>query len=132
MSGDAVVAVLGTLDTKGAETEYLRERIARTGQRPLVIDTGVQGAPRGVAADVGREAVAEAAGTTLDALRAANDRGQAVAAMGRGAAAVVAGLHRTGRLAGVVGLGGHQHRRGRAAGASGRTAQADRVHDGVG
>ncbi len=102
---DKVVAVLGTLDTKGAETLYVKECVTGAGQPAVVIDTGVQGAPS-VPPDVTREAVAEAGGASLAALREAGDRGEAVTAMGRGAAAVVADLHRSGRLAGVIGLGG--------------------------
>lgn len=99
------VAVLGTLDTKGAEALYVKETVERLGQPALLIDTGVQG-EAAAPADIPRERVAEAGGMTLAALRAAGDRGKAVAAMGQGAAAVVADLHRAGRLAGVIGLGG--------------------------
>jgi uncharacterized protein (UPF0261 family) len=102
---DRVVGVLGTLDTKGAEAAYLKERILRTGQAALLIDTGVQGQAQ-VPADIGREAVAQAGKTTLSALQEAGDRGQAVRIMGQGAAAVLAELHRAGRLVGVIGLGG--------------------------
>jgi uncharacterized protein (UPF0261 family) len=102
---DRVVGVLGTLDTKGAEAAYLKERILRTGQAALLIDTGVQGQAQ-VPADIGREAVAQAGKTTLSALQEAGDRGQAVRIMGQGAAAVLSELHRAGRLVGVIGLGG--------------------------
>jgi uncharacterized protein (UPF0261 family) len=102
---DRVVAVLATLDTKGVEAAYLKERITRAGQEALLIDTGVQGQAQ-VPADIGREAVAQAGRTTLKALQEAGDRGQAVTAMGRGAAAALADLHRAGKLVGVLGLGG--------------------------
>src|SRR5438067_2348703 len=102
---DRVVGVLGTLDTKGAEAAYLKERILRTGQAALLIDTGVQGQAQ-VPADIGRETVAQAGKTTLSALQEAGDRGQAVRIMGQGAAEVLAELHRAGRLVGVIGLGG--------------------------
>ncbi|HZO89867.1 MAG TPA: Tm-1-like ATP-binding domain-containing protein [Chthonomonadaceae bacterium] len=102
---EKVVAVLGTLDTKGVEAAYLKECVRRAGQPALLIDTGVL-AEALVPADVAREAVAQAGGTSLKALREAGDRGQAVVAMGRGAAVLLANLHRAGRLVGVVGLGG--------------------------
>ncbi len=105
MHENAAVVLLGTLDTKGAETRYVCDSITRLGLPTLVIDTGVLGEPS-VAADITGEAVAEAAGTTLARLRAANDRGSAVTAMGHGAAAVVADLHRQNRIAGIIGLGG--------------------------
>jgi uncharacterized protein (UPF0261 family) len=70
-----------------------------------VVDTGVLGDPV-IRADVPREEVARAAGTTLQDLRAQGDRGVAVAAMARGARAVVGELHRRGRLHGVLSVGG--------------------------
>lgn len=102
---DRVVAILGTLDTKGAESAYLKECVTHAGQAAQLIDTGVQGAAQ-VPADVTREVVAQAGGVSLKALQEAGDRGQAVTAMGKGAAAILADLHRAGRLVGVLGLGG--------------------------
>lgn len=105
MENEKVVAVLGTLDTKGAETQYVRECLERMGQKVSVIDTGVLGEPT-VAAEITRTEVAQAAGTTIEALREQRDRGQAVTTMGAGAAILVDRLFRTGRLAGVLGTGG--------------------------
>jgi uncharacterized protein (UPF0261 family) len=102
---EKVIAVLGALDTKGAEAAYLCDRLMQAGQRAMLVDTGVLGEPT-VLPDVTHEAVAQAAGANLAALRQAGDRGQAIAAMGQGAAAVVSELHRSGRLLGVIGLGG--------------------------
>ncbi len=102
---DKVIVVLGALDTKGAEVAYLRDCITQDGQRAILVDTGVLGEPK-VQPDISHESVAQAASTSLAALRRAGDRGQAVAAMGQGAAAVVTDLQRAGRLLGVVGLGG--------------------------
>jgi uncharacterized protein (UPF0261 family) len=99
------VVVLGALDTKGAEFAYLCAQLREQGVVPLVVDVGVMGAP-GVAPEVAAEAVAAAGGTTLAALRGAGDRGAALAAMGRGAAAVVQQLHGAGRLDAIIGMGG--------------------------
>jgi uncharacterized protein (UPF0261 family) len=99
------VVLVGALDTKHAEYGFVRDRIAAAGVPCLLVDTSVLGAP-GVAADVDRRAVAAAAGADHDALVAAGDRNTAVSAMARGAAAVVRDLHRAGRVAAVVVLGG--------------------------
>ena len=40
-----VVAVLGTLDSKGAEFAFLKSRLAADGVDTLVIDAGVLGPP---------------------------------------------------------------------------------------
>ncbi|HNP73153.1 MAG TPA: Tm-1-like ATP-binding domain-containing protein, partial [Kouleothrix sp.] len=67
------IAIIGALDTKGAEFAYLRERIQSYGAPTLTIDIGVVGAPP-FAPDIASAAVAQAAGTSLGELRAANDR----------------------------------------------------------
>ena len=99
------VVLLGTLDTKAAETLFVRDRVLEAGCSVILVDVGVLG-PAAPDADIGRAAVGEAAGTTLAALVRQGDRGAAVTAMGRGAAAVVSRLHAEGRLDAVLALGG--------------------------
>ena len=99
------VVCLGTLDTKGHEYAFLRERLLGHGVEVLVVDAGIQ-EPSGLEPDVGRAEVARAAGADVSALAAAGDRGAAVTAMGAGAEAVVRRLYSEGRLDGVVALGG--------------------------
>lgn len=98
------VAVIGTLDTKGAEIACLAAEVRAGGARPVVYDVGVR-APFGCAPDVPREAVATAAGCTLDAV-AAMSRGDAVAAMGAGLARLLAQAWRAGQLRAAVAAGG--------------------------
>lgn len=100
-----VVVLVGTLDTKGVEYGFLRDRLRENGVETLLVDAGILGDPR-VEPDVTREEVARAAGTDIEGLARAGDRGVAVAAMARGAGEVVKRLHAEGRLDGVVGLGG--------------------------
>ncbi len=100
----ATVVVLGTLDTKGAEHEFLRDRIQDLGCDVVLVDAGVTGSTS--PADVTADEVAAAAGADRAALVAAGDRGPAVSAMTRGAIAVVGRLHADGRLDGILGLGG--------------------------
>ena len=102
---EQTVVLVGTLDTKGAEYAFLRERLERAGLDVLVIDVGTQGSP-GTHADISREQVAAEAGIDLAALVAAADRGAAVAAMCRAAPVVVRRLHAEGRCAGVLAAGG--------------------------
>jgi uncharacterized protein (UPF0261 family) len=99
------VVALGTLDTKGAEYAYLRERIREQGVDVILIDAGVLGEPS-TPPDIGRTEVASSAGVDLRTLVAAGDRGAAVATMARGAAEVVGRLYGDGRLDAIVGLGG--------------------------
>lgn len=99
------IALVCALDTKGEEARLVRDYIAARGHRPLVINTGVVGEPA-FAPDVSASDVAQAGGTTLDELRRKGDRGEAIAAMAKGAAVVAERLEREGRFDGIVGLGG--------------------------
>lgn len=99
------VVLFGTLDTKGTEYGWLRDRLSGFGLEVILVDTGVLGVPA-VPADIPREEVARAAGTGLAALAAQGDRGVAVAAMARGAAEVARQLFRQGRLHGILSIGG--------------------------
>ena len=98
------IVLAGTLDTKGHEYAYLRDRVREHGVDVLLVDVGVYD-PQ-VEPDVSRHEVAEAAGADADELAAAGDRGEATTAMGRGAAVVLQRMHEEGRLDGVLGLGG--------------------------
>lgn len=101
----ATVVLLGTLDTKGAEYGFLREQVRAAGCDTILVDAGIMG-DSPVTPDISRQQVAAAAGEEVSALAAAGDRGAAVAAMARGAGEILAGLHRDGRLHGVLGMGG--------------------------
>ncbi|MBX3732723.1 MAG: Tm-1-like ATP-binding domain-containing protein [Verrucomicrobiae bacterium] len=101
----ATIAVLGTFDTKGAEHAYVADLIRQRGHTPLLVDVGTLEAPT-VTPEIGREVVAAAAGADAAALAARRDRGEAVAAMTRGAPILLARLHAGGRLDGVISLGG--------------------------
>ena len=101
----ATVVLIGTLDTKGQEYDYLRQRLREQGVGVLLVDVGVLGQPL-ARPDIAREEVATAAGSDLAALAAAGDRGAAMEAMGRGAAEIVKRLYSEGRLDGVLAVGG--------------------------
>ncbi|GAB7011714.1 Tm-1-like ATP-binding domain-containing protein [Halorubrum trueperi] len=99
------VAIVGTLDTKGEEIGFARDVLEAQGVAVTLVDVGVMGAPE-IEPDVSAAEVADAGGADLDALRAAGDRGEAVEAMGDGAAAIARRLHDDGALDGILGLGG--------------------------
>ena len=99
------VLLFATLDTKGDEAAFVRDELRANGVDVTLVDTGCLGAPK-VAADIAREELFRAAGTTLEALRAKNDRGEAVGAAARGAEELARRFHARGELEGVLGLGG--------------------------
>jgi len=98
-------ALLGALDTKGAEYRFVKQCIEARGHQTLLIDVGVLDPPL-LEPDISRGEVAKAAGVDLQALVVGRDRGQAVAAMSRGAARLVPRLHAEGRFDGIMALGG--------------------------
>src|SRR5579884_1518723 len=101
----AIVVLLGTLDTKGTEYEYLRKRVQSLGCEVILIDAGIKGIPA-TQPDVAREQVAKAANADVAQLAAAGDRGAAVETMAKGATSVVLDLFARGQLHGIQGLGG--------------------------
>jgi uncharacterized protein (UPF0261 family) len=88
----ATVVLLGTLDTKGHEYEYLRERLRDHGVEVLLVDAGVTEPLVEPDLAVGRPAY--------------GDRGAAVEEAARGAEELVRRLHEEGRLDGILALGG--------------------------
>jgi uncharacterized protein (UPF0261 family) len=99
------VLLIGTLDTKGVEIGYVRDRLRAAGAPALVMDAGVIGPPA-FAPDINREAVFSAAGANSEQVKADGDRGKAVALAADGVAKLAAELHRQGKVSGVLSLGG--------------------------
>lgn len=99
------IVLIGALDTKGAELEFLRQQVELRGHHTVVVDVGVLGEPA-VDADVARADVASAGGANLEELIAAADRGRAVTAMAAGARVVAARLRAEKQLDAIIGLGG--------------------------
>src|SRR5688500_18892458 len=101
------VAVLATLDTKGAEAEFLRQQIEAFGGKALVVDIGVLGKPA-ARADVAREVVARAGGRPLERLVQQPTREAAQPVMVAGASKLLGEGVRRGEVHAVLGLGGLQ------------------------
>ena len=90
MSDSPRIALIATLDTKGDETAYVRDRIGALGGTAIVIDSGILGEAVGCEADVPR-GCRPGGRVELDSVRAAVSRGAAVAKM-RVRGAVLEGL----------------------------------------
>jgi uncharacterized protein (UPF0261 family) len=101
----ATVVLAGTLDTKGIEYAFVRDRLREQGVDVILVDAGVLGSPL-AEPDIAREEVAQAGGADLADLSAAGDRGKAVEAMAGGLGVVVRRLHEEGKLDAILGLGG--------------------------
>ncbi len=104
-----VIVIIGTLDTKGHEVAYLKQKIEEQGCSAVIIDVGVLGKPL-AEADYSREEVSANGGKRLSDLiesaRQGADRADATSVMTRGAIAIVEGLLARGLLQGIISLGG--------------------------
>ena len=107
-----LVALVGTLDTKGREYQWVADQLVAHGARVLVVDAGTR-EPVGFSGtvDVTQDTVCRSAGSTIEALRLRNDRGFAIATMAEGAAVVLSEQLAKADLDGVLALGGSGARR---------------------
>jgi uncharacterized protein (UPF0261 family) len=101
----STVVLVGTLDTKGAELDFVRRRLVELGVEVLLVDAGVHDATEW-RADVSADEVAAAGGAERSELATAGQRSAAMAAMRAGVLAVVADLQRQGRVDGIMAIGG--------------------------
>lgn len=105
----ATAVLVGSLDTKAREYDFVRSQLLRAGLGVVLVDVGVLGEP-GTKPDITAREVSAEAGVPLEALRFAREgsdtRAVALDAMRRGAAAVVARLREQGACDGILGLGG--------------------------
>jgi uncharacterized protein (UPF0261 family) len=101
----ATIAVLGTLDTKGQEHAYVASLIRDRGHEVLMIDSGT-GAPPTIVPDISREELARRGGVDLPDVLSRKDRGEAVTAMAGASARLLLELVESGRIQGVISLGG--------------------------
>lgn len=100
------IAVLATLDTKGPEAAYIRDRLRDRGLGAIVIDCGILGEPLDIVPDVSSDEVARNSGSSIQALREAGTRGRAVAGMREMLGDLVERLYADGTIAGAIGIGG--------------------------
>lgn len=101
------VAVLATLDTKGAEAEFLRDQVRALGGQAVLVDLGVLG-QAATSADHTREQVALAGGKPLEALRRQPKREVAQPVMVAGAIKLLLAAIDRDEVHAVLGLGGLQ------------------------
>lgn len=102
---DTTILLVGTADTKSDELAFMREHLLAQGVQVLLMDVGVLAAGA-VPVDLSNQAVAAAAGTTLQAVMDSGDENTAMTLMATGAALLAARLHGEGRIHGLLALGG--------------------------
>jgi uncharacterized protein (UPF0261 family) len=101
------IVLIGTLDTKGEEIDFLKTLILGRGHQVLVADSGILGLPY-LQADLGREEIATAAGGSIGSLKEKGDEAFAQRVMGKGLREIVLSLLSEGRIQGLLAIGGGQ------------------------
>jgi uncharacterized protein (UPF0261 family) len=102
---DKEILLIGTLDTKGQEFEFLKNRLTELGIGVIVMDGGVLGTP-GFAADITRDSVAAEGGIELAELQKEKNRGKSMEIMENGARKITGKLFDNNRISGIMGIGG--------------------------
>jgi uncharacterized protein (UPF0261 family) len=101
------IAVLATLDTKGAEVAAIKGLLDALGYAATVIDIGPLGPPF-IRAEISNEDVARQSGWELADLVRTEKRDRIMETMGKGAGMLLSRLASESRIDGVIGLGGNQ------------------------
>ncbi len=99
------IVILGTVDTKGEQLRFLKEKIASRGHEPILMDLSMGGDPA-FQADITPYEIADLVGKNLEELTASRDRLSVTNAMTAGAQQKALDLLSRGNLQGIVALGG--------------------------
>ena len=108
------IAIIATLDTKGPETAFVKERIESAGYETLILDTGILARRDSEApvAHVSADEIARQGGEDRSDLIARSaekeTRNRGIRAMAEGSAKILRRLFDEGRIGAVIGLGGAQ------------------------
>lgn len=98
----ATIAVIGTLDSKGHEHQFVADQIRSAGHSALLVDVGTLGETQ-VAPDIKRDEILEVAGMKFGE---AEDRGERVGVMAKALPTYLNKLVEDGKIDGVISLGG--------------------------
>jgi len=99
------VLVISTLDTKGQETLYLKDKLSAIGLAPILMDISGRGSDiAGI--DIPAARVAEAGGGSFEEIKNSRDRTRITNIMMAGGSRITAELLAEGKLYGVIALGG--------------------------
>jgi len=104
---DKTIALVGTLDTKGEEIEFLRSLILKKGHRVLIADTGILGEEY-LQADISRREIAMAGGEDIDTLKKKGEEAFAQKIMSAGLKKIILSLLESRKIHGLLAIGGGQ------------------------
>jgi uncharacterized protein (UPF0261 family) len=98
------IAFIATYDTKGAESEYIKEKIKSHGVDCLTIDVGVK-APSAFSPDISLDKLCEGSDHSADEIRGMK-RGEAISEVSAMVERFVLALYREEKIDAVIGIGG--------------------------
>jgi uncharacterized protein (UPF0261 family) len=99
------ILIIGTADTKSDELAFLRNKVLSQGAKVLLMDVGVL-AKGNCHVDISNEEVAYASGSSLKAIRTLSNENAAMHKMADGASDIAMNLFASGRIHGMLSLGG--------------------------
>ena len=101
------IAIIATLDTKGAEVAFAKELIEQWGHQALLIDIGVSGNPQ-ITPDITSQEVLAASGLSWDEI-ISSEKGRRIELMGKAVASMVVALHEKKAFDAIFAMGGVQN-----------------------
>jgi uncharacterized protein (UPF0261 family) len=99
------IVVLGTLDTKGEQILFLKDRITQRGHKAIIVDLSMGGTPL-FHADITPQEIAQAAGKSIEEITASRDRSMATRVMEAGAMKKIGELNSLKKVDGIIAVGG--------------------------
>jgi uncharacterized protein (UPF0261 family) len=105
MAGKPKILIVGTADTKADELLYLQSCVSRAGGDAFIMDVGILGDPP-FSPEFSKHDVAEAAGTSNADIIALGNEHKAMMRQAEGASALAASLQESGRIDGMLAIGG--------------------------
>lgn len=100
------VLIISTLDTKGDETLYLRDKIQHLGLKPVLMDISMRKGKDSSQADISSDSVAASGGSSIEKIHASADRSKNTDIVISGASKIANTLFNEGKINGVIGIGG--------------------------
>ncbi len=99
------ILVISTMDTKGLETLYLRDKLKALGVNTVLMDLSMRGDGTSPA-DIPPAEVAKAGGSSLEEIHASRERSKITDITIEGASRIAKRLNKEGKADGLIGLGG--------------------------
>ena len=99
------ILIISTLDTKGKETFYLKEKIESLGLNPILMDISMRG--NGVSpGDITPEQVAKSGGSSIEEIHQSRERSKITNITIAGASRIAKELFSEERIDGIISIGG--------------------------